>query len=85
MGYVGIVTFLSEPTLKFTNEAIDVTTPEQWNAIKEMLDSDYPTKISVFVDFSLPTGYVAFISMRDVNGTISEIQGGIDADGRVST
>lgn len=82
---MGIVTFLSEPTLKFTNEAVDVCTPSQWDAIKSMLDSDRPTKVSVFIDFSLPKGYVAFISMRDNNGSITEIMGGIDSDGRIST
>lgn len=80
-----------EPDLKFTAKAAAILTPQQWDSVVRQLGDVNDTKVkrtmSVFVDPSLPDGYVYFVR-KTYNGFIDsggEIHGGIDPEGRIST
>lgn len=75
-----------EPDLSMTKEAVDICTPDQFEAIKHLI-ADGNKRIRVFVDFSLPKGYLYFVVERQGNlhPETAPIHGGIDAYGSVST
>lgn len=74
-----------EPDLAITREAVEILTHQQFDAIKRQLLNG--TKLRVFIDFSLPNGYVYFIRSRQGNLHTSDnpIHGGISPEGDVST
>lgn len=80
-----------EPDLKFTREAASILTDAQWNAILNQLGDPGETWVrrtmSIFVDFSLPAGYVYFVrkTYNGITNQSGEIHGGIDPDGGIST
>lgn len=75
-----------KPDLSITREAVKILTNPQLEAIKHLLLDD--TCLGVFVDFSLPPGYVYFIREKRGNlhtETMPPLHGGIDPEGSVST
>lgn len=65
----------------FTPEALGIMVPEQQEQISEMVNETVE-KIEVFVDFSLPTGYLGLIMHYHHGNTI---YGGMDKEGVLST
>lgn len=80
---MSVVDFLSQPDLKMSKEACAICTPAQFAAIVRNMGEN--RKMSVFVDFSLPTGYLYFVRQAEYNGEVHTIHGGIDPEGSVST
>jgi len=79
-----------EPDLSMTREAARICTRKQWDAIVRQLGE--ARRMRVFVDFSLPEGYLYFIRhtphYETSEGSIREggtIHGGIDPQGGIST
>lgn len=71
------------PDLAMTRQAAEICTPCQWAAIKTQLGEN--RKMNVFLDFSLPIGYLYFIRTGVHNYEVHAIHGGIAPDGSVST
>lgn len=80
-----------EPDLKFTSNAAVILTDAQWNSIivqlGDVTDTSVRRTMSVFVDPSLPTGYVYFVrkTYNGITNSPGEIHGGIAPDGSIST
>ena len=79
-----------EHDLTMTREAVRICTPQQFETIKTQL-GDY-RRMRVFIDFSLPDGYLYFIrstESRNLQGTVVgetvQIHGGISKQGQIST
>jgi hypothetical protein len=74
-----------------TYAALKICTPEQFDAIKIMLEPPDKTttpvrSIRVFVDFSLPDGWLYFVLTKRGNMENADpIHGGIDPEGGIST
>lgn len=76
------------PDVKFTYDAIKICTLAQLKAINSQLGDPGIRKLSVFVDFSLPRGYLycvrhTYYPHSEIR--IGTIHMGIDPEGRIST
>ena len=71
------------PDLSMTRQAAAICTPAQFAAILVQLGE--ARRMRVFIDYSLPTGYLYFIRSGEYNGETHSIYGGIDPDGGIST
>lgn len=69
----------------FSREAFSKLTPSQLEALQHQLGET--RTLNVFVDFSLPSDYVAFTRTTPpaFGGEGGTIFGGIDSNGRIST
>lgn len=74
-----------DPDLSMTREAMHICTNAQLASIQHLLTEGH--KLRIFVDFSLPEGYLYFIKSRQGNMHVDStpLHGGIDPDGAIST
>jgi hypothetical protein len=75
------MTIIDGIKVEFQPSALNILTPAQKVSIVEMSQREQVVSMQVFKDFSLPDGFVAFITYYKRG----QLNGGVDPLGNVST